>query len=38
MYNEKIENLINVALADGELTEKEQQRVIDKAFWKLIDI
>ena len=23
MYNEQIENLINMALADGELTEKE---------------
>jgi hypothetical protein len=31
MYNEKIENLINFALADGELTEKEKQVLFKKA-------
>jgi hypothetical protein len=31
MYNEQIENLINMALADGELTEKEKQILFKKA-------
>ena len=31
MYNEKIENLINFALSDGELTEKEKQILFKKA-------
>ena len=31
MYNEQIENLINLALADGELTEKEKQILFKKA-------
>jgi hypothetical protein len=31
MYNEEIENLINLALADGELTEKEKQILFKKA-------
>ena len=29
MYNEKIENLINFALGDGELTEKEKAPISD---------
>jgi hypothetical protein len=31
MYNEKIQNLINFALEDGELTEKEKQILFKKA-------
>ena len=31
MYNEQIENLINLAIADGELTEKEKQILLKKA-------
>jgi hypothetical protein len=31
MYNEQIENLINLALVDGELTEKEKQILFKKA-------
>jgi hypothetical protein len=31
MYNEQIENLINLALADGDLTEKEKQILFKKA-------
>ena len=31
MYNEQIENLINLAIADGELTEKEKQILFKKA-------
>lgn len=31
MYNEQIENLINLALADGELSEKEKQILFKKA-------
>ena len=38
MYNEKIENLINFALADGELTEKEKQILIKKAEEAGIDL
>jgi hypothetical protein len=40
MYNEKIENLINFALADGELTEKEKQILLkkNKTFTKLINL
>ena len=38
MYNEKIENLINFALADGELTEKEKQILFKKAEAAGIDL
>jgi hypothetical protein len=38
MYNEKIENLINFALADGELTEKEKQILFKKAEEEGIDL
>ena len=38
MYNEKIENLINFALADGELTEKEKQILFKKAEEAGIDL
>ena len=38
MYNEKIENLINLALADGELTEKEKQILFKKAEAAGIDL
>jgi hypothetical protein len=38
MYNEQIENLINVALADGELTEKEKQILFKKAEALGIDL
>ena len=38
MYNEQIENLINLALADGELTEKEQQILFKKAEAAGIDL
>jgi hypothetical protein len=31
MYNEQIENLINLAIADGELTEQEKQMLFKKA-------
>ena len=38
MYNEKIENLIKFALADGELTEKEKQILFKKAEEAGIDL
>ena len=38
MYNEQIENLINLALADGELTEKEKQILFKKAEAEGIDL
>jgi hypothetical protein len=38
MYNEKIESLINFALADGELTEKEKQILFKKAEEAGIDL
>ena len=38
MYNEQIENLINLALADGELTEKEKQILFKKAEAAGIDL
>jgi hypothetical protein len=38
MYNEKIENLVNFALADGELTEKEKQILFKKAEEAGIDL
>ena len=38
MYNEQIENLINLALADGELTEKEKQILFKKAESAGIDL
>lgn len=38
MYNEQIENLINLALADGELTEKEKQILFKKAETAGIDL
>ena len=38
MYNEQIENLINLALADGELTEKEKQVLYKKAEAAGIDL
>ena len=38
MYNEQIENLINMALADGELTEKEKQVLFKKAEAAGIDL
>ncbi len=38
MYNEQIENLINLALADGELTEKEKQVLFKKAEAAGIDL
>lgn len=38
MYNEKIESLINYALADGELTEKEKQILFKKAEEEGIDL
>ena len=38
MYNEQIENLINLALADGELTEKETQILFKKAEAAGIDL
>lgn len=38
MYNEQIENLINLALADGELTEKEKQILFKKAEDAGIDL
>lgn len=38
MYNEKIENLINFALADGELTEKEKQILFKKAEEAGVDL
>ena len=31
MYNEKIETLLNAALADGNITEKEKQILFKKA-------
>lgn len=38
MYNSDIENLINLALADGELTEKEKQILYKKAESAGIDL
>ncbi len=38
MYNEQIENLINLALADGELSEKEKQILFKKAESAGIDL
>ena len=38
MYNEKIENLISAALADGVLTEKEKQVLFKKAHELGIDL
>ncbi len=38
MYNEQIENLINLALADGEFTEKEKQILFKKAEAEGIDL
>lgn len=38
MYNEQIENLINAALADGVLTEKEKQILFKKAESMGIDL
>jgi hypothetical protein len=38
MYNEQIENLINLALADGELSEKEKQILFKKAEASGIDL
>ena len=38
MYNEQIENLINLALADGELSEKEKQILFKKAEAAGIDL
>lgn len=38
MYNEQLENLINLALADGELTEKEKQILFKKAEASGIDL
>ena len=38
MYDEQIENLINLALADGELTEKEKQILFKKAEAAGIDL
>jgi hypothetical protein len=38
MYSEKIENLINFALQDGELTEKEKQILFKKAQEEGIDL
>ena len=38
MYNEQVENLINLALTDGELTEKEKQILFKKAEAAGIDL
>ncbi len=38
MYSEQIENLISLALADGELTEKEKQVLFKKAEAEGIDL
>ena len=38
MYNEQIEQLISVALADGTLTEKEKQILFKKAQSMRIDL
>lgn len=38
MYNEELENLIEAALADGELTEKEKQVLLKKAQSLGIDL
>ena len=38
MYNEQIENLINLALTDGELSEKEKQILFKKAEAAGIDL
>ena len=38
MYNEEIEKLIELALADGELTEKEKQVLFKKAEAAGIDL
>lgn len=36
MYNEQIEKLIELALADGELTQKEKDVLFRKAFDNLL--
>ena len=38
MYNEKLEQLIDAALADGELTEKEKQILFKKAQEMGVDL
>ena len=38
MYSEELENLIEAALADGELTEKEKQILFKKAQGYGIDL
>ncbi len=38
MYNEKIENLINFALEERELTEKEKQILFKKAQEEGVDL
>ena len=38
MYNEKIENLINLALVDGEITSKEREVLLKKAETEGIDL
>ena len=38
MYNEQLENLINAALADGVLTEKEKQILFKRAQSMEIDL
>ena len=38
MYNDQIENLINLAITDGELTEKEKQILFKKAEAAGIDL
>jgi hypothetical protein len=38
MYNDQIENLINLAITDGELTEKEKQILLKKAEAAGIDL
>ena len=38
MYNEQLEKLIELALADGELTEKEKQILFKKAEAEGIDL
>ena len=38
MYNERLEQLIDAALADGELTEKEKQILFKKAQEMGVDL
>lgn len=38
MYNEQLEKLIDYALADGELTEKEKQVLFKKAESMGVDL